>query len=360
MLGLGGTKKAVKFLRDGLEPERPWRRFFGRFLDIVILSVLTGLILGIAAPEFGEKFFANNLLAGLVILAVIVPVEATMTALFGTTLGKWALGMRIENAHGAIPSFGLAMARSFQAYIKGIGLGLPIIYLVTLFFSYKALRNGKRTAWDESTGTRVRYTGIRWWMLAILAVVLSGVFYLSYSEERDTKALNAFIATSEQYPQARKAALETYFNKISASIENELGAGLKNCIYISVQCRNKIGAMRNDLVQLKRDVETSFAASELEVRSLDVSDSVKTDMIERMNESLGKIRADYEAFYAVEEEILNIFDEIATLLSVNMFKVELTDGQLLFEDAAPLERYKHLMKRLTDLAKSEEESMKKL
>ena len=125
---------------------RPWVRFWSRHLDIIIFSFVIG---------FFWDIFMSSLLdlpafyLGLLVLFVWVFVESDLLSIWGTTPGKWLLRVELKHANGNRPKFSAALKRSFAVWLKGLGLGLPIVSLFTLAVSYGRLTREGTTSWDK-------------------------------------------------------------------------------------------------------------------------------------------------------------------------------------------------------------------
>lgn len=146
---------------------RPWVRLWARCFDVWVFalpsSFAVGFLFAAVDPRGAADFFAApgaNWLVGIAITFVWVFVEATLLAIFGTTLGKAWLGVRIRTRNGEPLSFGTAVTRSFCVWLGGTGLGIPIVALVTQLVSYSRLTSKGSTWWDDSCGLTVEYRRI--------------------------------------------------------------------------------------------------------------------------------------------------------------------------------------------------------
>jgi len=124
---------------DRVEPTFcPFRRFFARALDtaliqLVPLSVLTLVfrcnLMGLA-PVWDWALAAAACL-------LLIPVEAFLISRFGTTPGKWLMGIRLEHVDGRKLTYEEALDRAKQVFWKGQGAKLPIVTLWRNWRSYK-------------------------------------------------------------------------------------------------------------------------------------------------------------------------------------------------------------------------------
>ena len=104
-------------------------------------------------PEFSS---INQILMGMILLFSWIFFEASLLSTFGTTLGKWLFKIKVRTQpYGEKLSFGNAISRSFSVWLIGLGLGIPIITLITQLVSYSKLKKSGKTSWDEEGGYQV-------------------------------------------------------------------------------------------------------------------------------------------------------------------------------------------------------------
>jgi uncharacterized RDD family membrane protein YckC len=93
---------------------------------------------------------------------IVYPLQLS---LFGTTLGKWLLGTRVEREDGGRPTLGQAFRREWLCLLKGEALGVPFVNLYTAVAAFGGLVHLGTTAWDEATHLVVRHRRVgffRW------------------------------------------------------------------------------------------------------------------------------------------------------------------------------------------------------
>jgi len=126
---------------------RPWLRYWARLMDVYILAVFMGGIIGIIAPSLLEM---NDFLFGVLLLLAYNFAEATMFAMWGTTPIKALLKIKVRNQNGSKLNFSQALSRSFSIWVSGWAMGIPLISLFTLTKSYEKLKKRGKTTWDEN------------------------------------------------------------------------------------------------------------------------------------------------------------------------------------------------------------------
>ena len=171
---------------DGWQSTKPapWRRYFARMFDAVILGALIWMVLGLAfaalSTQMYQTFFGtggladNPLLSTMMTFALMMPVEALMLGLSGTTAGKWVFGMRVTDSRGCAIGFSDALRREGAVFLRGLGLGIPIVSLFTLVSGYNALTKSGFTTWDRGEPWIVTYrrSGAVQISLSIVGVVV--------------------------------------------------------------------------------------------------------------------------------------------------------------------------------------------
>lgn len=154
----------------------PWRRYFSRSADYVVvgLPVLVLLfiplfaIFGTGSPAM--KLLSNAFVCQFLLVCLFPFSEAFLLSTWGFTPTRALMGIHIRNADGSKLSYGRALQRSWRVALQGEGLGLPLVVLFTNVAAYNYLKDSKATTWDESLNISVRHR--RWGVLRGLAVVL--------------------------------------------------------------------------------------------------------------------------------------------------------------------------------------------
>jgi len=142
----------------------PWRRFYARTLDLFFISFVivafVGAVFSFFLPHMVNEImrtFKNPFLSGIIVYVFWVPFEAFFLSRTGTTPGKSLFGIQVLDKSGLRLSYQDALQRTFLVWIKGEGLGIPIIAIVTRLFAYKRLKNTGTTLWDSAIGTVVTH-----------------------------------------------------------------------------------------------------------------------------------------------------------------------------------------------------------
>lgn len=127
----------------------PWRRFFARSFDLyvygILLSVLQSFVFNI---NILSRTSGGNLLDTLIALLFMIIFEPLLLMSFGTTPGKWLLGIRVTDPFGDKLSYKVALERVMTIFCRGYGLYIPIYNLIRLFKCYKECDAGETLDWE--------------------------------------------------------------------------------------------------------------------------------------------------------------------------------------------------------------------
>lgn len=119
-------------------PRYPWRRFFARSLDFMLVNTLVWFLhsllfdVSILAPT---QPFTKLLLAALTLLIVVIA-EPLMLHRWGTTPGKWVFRLRLVQENGAPLDRVDAFGRTLNVLLAGCGLTIPLVSFVTYLLSF--------------------------------------------------------------------------------------------------------------------------------------------------------------------------------------------------------------------------------
>ena len=171
----------------------PWRRFFAKFTDLGVMGV------ALSAPvcQFSEYFSCAILAQGSAFLFLILPLslfgEWVVYELFGTSLGKWAFSVRVEDSEGNPVRSLLYLKRQVWLWGEGFAFGIPGAQLIAQGMQYLRLCRGGHTTYDGKFGFAVvqgRLRPLRCLIAVpfLLVVFLFPVVVLSEDEVSETFA----------------------------------------------------------------------------------------------------------------------------------------------------------------------------
>jgi len=132
------------------------RRFWARWFDLFLYSGLWWLGMWAAGQNIGN-IFLNPWIMFLHYVPWFV-LEVFLIHRFGTTPGKWLLGLHVTNLDGSHLDLAQATHRTVRVMFAGVGFGwglLTVFCQVLSIFTAKRLGN---TLWDHAGGHQVSAT----------------------------------------------------------------------------------------------------------------------------------------------------------------------------------------------------------
>ncbi len=141
-------------------PPSPWRRLGARCFDQFVFFALFFLVYRYFANYvFFEDWMLALTFAGVGIVSYFI-LETVWILLFGSTLGKWMLSIKVSTADGGDPKRSQLAKRNLMAAFFGLGLDLPPFIFLAAILQYRKLKkagNDGLTTWDRACGTTVLY-----------------------------------------------------------------------------------------------------------------------------------------------------------------------------------------------------------
>lgn len=205
----------------------PWRRYFARWLDYGLWSAIVSfayIVILRLRPLPGDFLSALIMIAG---MALYIPLEALMLSKFGTTPGKYALGIHLESIQGGNLSWEEALRRSCNVFVQGAGCCIPLLETAMYLARYCQM-TGRVTrgfilagpqdmAWDEETDFIYRDVKFkRGAAFALILVLTFGIgIYSGFDGIRpkyrdDTLTIQEFSANYNAYLQVFAEGHEFY------------------------------------------------------------------------------------------------------------------------------------------------------
>lgn len=171
------------------EEIHPWRRYIARMLDYLLLTLIINIVLFVLLRIRPLPGQFGRLLVTMAAVLLFVPVEAFLLHKWGTTPGKWTMGIRLEYIQGGNLPWDMALWRSWEVYKTGMCGGIPFLESLANLYHYfiltgRAFRGQKYNEvsppsemdWDEDT--EITYSKWAGKEKAILAAVLAGLLLL--------------------------------------------------------------------------------------------------------------------------------------------------------------------------------------
>lgn len=140
--------------RDIVEPH-PWRRYFAHAIDLTLVGLMVSFVQFVLLHHNLVNISkGENVLCGLAGWGLLVLIEPLLLARFGTTAGKWCMGITVTRPDGERLSYSEALNRTALVWFYGAGLGLPLVELVCSYLSYRRYTRGEELAWEEGSVER--------------------------------------------------------------------------------------------------------------------------------------------------------------------------------------------------------------
>jgi len=163
---IGGT------MENNINHVRPWVRYLARMIDIWLFLFIVSFS-GLQEIEFNLNI--PSLIIVPINIFVWLLIESVLLATVGTTLGKWLLKINILNNQGEKLTINQSLKRSLNLFWRGLGLGIPIVYVATAIISFYDLTKVGVTYWDLKSNIMIKYEKIgklRVFMTIILCLII--------------------------------------------------------------------------------------------------------------------------------------------------------------------------------------------
>jgi uncharacterized RDD family membrane protein YckC len=166
---------------DGVLEEQAWARFLARCVDQLIVGLgLLSLTYGISLPvvqlepswDLRLDWLHNGWLGYVTLIGAGVIYDVALLAGFGSTPGKWLLGLTVTAADGARASVPALVKRSAILLSAGLALRVPVLGLLAQVGAGLRLVSKGATLWDSAARLEVQHrpVGFERWALALAAL----------------------------------------------------------------------------------------------------------------------------------------------------------------------------------------------
>jgi len=155
---------------------RPWVRYFARMLDTCLLYYFFAIICLVIEVRIQ---LSTNFLLGMIFPVVWLFVEPVFLSQWGATPGKALLRTRVIHHNGALLTYGEALRRSVNVWLRGEALFIPVVLLVANIIAYKRLTKSGITTWDKAGSFLVQHSRIGTSRIIVLVVLFGAAYYIS-------------------------------------------------------------------------------------------------------------------------------------------------------------------------------------
>ena len=167
--------------RDVAEP-RPWRRYFARGIDLSLVRLPVSFVQYVLLhSNYTPVSRWEAIVCALIGWGLLLLLEPLLLSRFGTTAGKWCMGITVTRPDGEKLSYNEALNRTALVWFYGAGLGLPLVELVCSYLSYRRYTRGGELTWEEGsverfdgrgTGRMVLLYAASWALCVALSVAM--------------------------------------------------------------------------------------------------------------------------------------------------------------------------------------------
>lgn len=144
------------------------RRFFARLFDFAVYDALWSLFLALVLDmNILSRSGAESLLDVAVALLLMIFLEPALLHWWGTTPGKWLLGLRVTDLEEGHLTYAAGFERVWCVLSKGWGWMIPIRVLWRSYANHRSYWEGEAGEWEEESVLTT--TGTQWWRWLLLA-----------------------------------------------------------------------------------------------------------------------------------------------------------------------------------------------
>ena len=155
--------------RDIAEPH-PWRRLFARGIDLALVRLPVSFVQYVLLHRnYTNVSRWEDIICGLIGWGLLILLEPLLLSRFGTTAGKWCMGIAVTRPDGGRLSYNKALNRTALVWLYGAGLGLPLVELVCNCLSYRRYTRGEELTWEEGSVERFDERGMGRMVLLFVA-----------------------------------------------------------------------------------------------------------------------------------------------------------------------------------------------
>lgn len=128
------------------------RRFTARMLDLYVYKLM---VMTIRALIFGQILRNDTILnhTADVVIALILMffLEPVLLSRFGTTLGKYVMGIELRDESGEYISYPVLKFRTKGVMVKGMAFFIPVLSWYFMYRSYQMVMQGERLPWEDQS-----------------------------------------------------------------------------------------------------------------------------------------------------------------------------------------------------------------
>ncbi len=173
------------------------RRFWARWLDMSVYAAAWWLLMYVVGRDIGAMI--TNLW---VVLTIFIPwfaAESWLLHRFGTTPGKWLLGIRVINEDDSKLSFKSSIWRSTRVMIAGVGFGWGVLAMICQLMSWFTTRRIGKPIWDYMGQHKVVVKPLGVFRVTLVVIL----FFISMQLQVAVRGPHEQKLIVEQYPEMK-------------------------------------------------------------------------------------------------------------------------------------------------------------
>lgn len=181
--------------KENITHVNPWIRFLARFFDYALFFLL---LLSTRKLFHGQLPFGKYEHLIPFEYFVWIPIEALFLSTWGTTPGKFFLKTKLKQGKRTKFEYMTAMKRAFSVWLRGLGMGIPVLNFFCLLMAYNKLKVFHITSWDRDDHVAVTHYPIGRWRIYVAAfIAVAGILYYYSEKNLELKDLSKSIVRLE-------------------------------------------------------------------------------------------------------------------------------------------------------------------
>lgn len=126
----------------------PWIRYFARSLDFFIYRTIWMALAHLCLRYNVGSNSIENLINIFFATGIMFMIEPILITVFGTTIGKWIFGLKINKVDGSKLSYSESLKRTFGIFSLGWGYHIPVFNIFRLYKCYEMCKAGEPLPWE--------------------------------------------------------------------------------------------------------------------------------------------------------------------------------------------------------------------
>lgn len=155
----------------------PALRFYARVIDMEILFLILQFPYAILAQiKLNNIGFLGSRILLLSVWILMLLTEPLFLSKWGTTPGKWLLGITIRKKDGSLLTRNEAFSRTFRVFAKGAGYSIPLYDFYRHLKCYNLCRTTGQLPWDAEIRYEVKPFRFLYLIIFCVMILLSSFF----------------------------------------------------------------------------------------------------------------------------------------------------------------------------------------